>query len=65
MRPLAALLLSIAATLGPTVDPARAETGEQACPGLVAAVPPLVRPAALARNEVGLTFVGHATCATC
>jgi L-ascorbate metabolism protein UlaG (beta-lactamase superfamily) len=61
MRPLAALLLSIAATLGPTVDPARAETGEQACPGLVAAVPPLVRPAALARNEVGLTFVGHAT----
>ena len=61
MRPLAALVLSIAAMMAPAATPARAETGEQACPGLVAAVPRLVRPAALARNEVGLTFVGHAT----
>jgi L-ascorbate metabolism protein UlaG (beta-lactamase superfamily) len=59
MRPLAALVL--AAILASAAEPARAETGEQACPGLVAAVPPPVRPAALARSEVGLTFVGHAT----
>ena len=56
MRPLAALLLGLAALLAP---PAQAQ--EQACPGLVAARPSLIRPAALARNEVGLTFVGHAT----
>ena len=60
MRPLAALILAIAALWASGTGPARAE-GEQACPGLVAAVPALVRPAALARNEVGLTFVGHAT----
>ena len=32
-----------------------------ACPGPVASRRPLIQPAALAQDEVGLTFVGHAT----
>ena len=34
---------------------------QEACPGFVAMRTPLVIPAALARGEVSLTFVGHAT----
>ena len=41
-------------------SPSRAEEPE-ACPGLVAVAPPLVHRASLARDDVGLTFVGHAT----
>jgi L-ascorbate metabolism protein UlaG (beta-lactamase superfamily) len=42
--------------------PARAQTQEhEACPGFVASLKSLVQPAALARGEVSLTFVGHAT----
>ncbi len=33
----------------------------EACPGLVAGRSPLIVPAALAQDEVGITFVGHAT----
>lgn len=51
-RGLAALFLAVA--------PAAAEEPE-GCPGLVASAPPLVLRAALAQDEVGLTFVGHAT----
>ncbi len=42
------------------LSPASAEEPE-GCPGLVAAAPPLVSRAALQQDEVGLTFVGHAT----
>src|SRR5215212_498987 len=34
---------------------------QEACPGFVATRTPRVIPAALARGEVSLTFVGHAT----
>lgn len=52
--------LAVAAvlTLGFASVPAGAD---EACPGLVARRSPLVVPAALAKDEVGLTFVGHAT----
>ena len=33
----------------------------EGCPGLVASAPPLIRQASLASDEVGVTFVGHAT----
>ena len=33
----------------------------QSCPGLVAFGPPLIRQAALGQDQVGLSFVGHAT----
>lgn len=36
-------------------------SADAACPGFVAARPLLVQPAALAKDEVGLTFIGHAT----
>ena len=36
-------------------------TGPETCPGLVAAREHLVTPAVIGRDEVGLTFVGHAT----
>ena len=39
---------------------ARAEEPE-GCPGLIASAPPLVLRASLARDEVGLTFIGHST----
>ncbi len=42
------------------LSPASAEEPE-GCPGLIAAAPPLVSRAALQQDEVGLTFVGHAT----
>ena len=35
--------------------------GAEGCPGLVASASPLVLQAALARDEVGLTFIGHST----
>lgn len=57
MRSLAACLLGLAVLLAPAAPKAE----EQGCPALVASRAPLVRPAALARNEVQLTFVGHAT----
>lgn len=57
MRPLAALVLGLLVVLAPTGSWAE----EGGCPGLVASRAPLIRPAALARDEVGLTFVGHAT----
>jgi L-ascorbate metabolism protein UlaG (beta-lactamase superfamily) len=40
---------------------ASAAAEPEACPGLVASGPPRVLPAALAQDEVGLTFLGHAT----
>jgi L-ascorbate metabolism protein UlaG (beta-lactamase superfamily) len=43
-----------------TASAALAEEPE-GCPGLIASAPPLVLRAALAKNEVGLTFIGHST----
>ncbi len=48
------------AVLGSSIGAAPAGAAE-ACPGLVARRSPLVVPAALAKDEVGITFVGHAT----
>ena len=42
------------------LPPAQAQEPE-GCPGLVASGPPLFSRAALRQDEVGLTFVGHAT----
>jgi L-ascorbate metabolism protein UlaG (beta-lactamase superfamily) len=42
------------------LSPARAEEPE-GCPGLIASGPSLIAPVALRQDEVGLTFVGHAT----
>jgi L-ascorbate metabolism protein UlaG (beta-lactamase superfamily) len=57
-------LFSIAPALvllgGGLLPPARAEAPE-GCPGLIASRPSLVAPVALPQDEVGLTFVGHAT----
>jgi L-ascorbate metabolism protein UlaG (beta-lactamase superfamily) len=54
---LAALLWTGGASLPQAAEPERPE----ACPGLIASAPPLVLRAALAQDQVGLTFVGHAT----
>jgi L-ascorbate metabolism protein UlaG (beta-lactamase superfamily) len=43
-----------------TAAAAHAEEPE-GCPGLIASAPPLVLRASLARDEVGLTFIGHST----
>jgi L-ascorbate metabolism protein UlaG (beta-lactamase superfamily) len=50
---------AVLAALAVGATPAKGE-GE-ACPGLVARMRPLVIPAALAKDEVAITFVGHAT----
>jgi L-ascorbate metabolism protein UlaG (beta-lactamase superfamily) len=52
------VVLSI--VIAPVAQAAEQERPE-GCPGLVASAPPLVLRAALAQDEVGLTFVGHAT----
>ncbi|MXQ10251.1 MBL fold metallo-hydrolase [Microvirga makkahensis] len=54
---LAAFLL----TGGASLPQAAEQEKPEACPGLIASAPPLVIRAALAQNEVGVTFVGHAT----
>jgi L-ascorbate metabolism protein UlaG (beta-lactamase superfamily) len=51
------LVLCAALVLGP----GRSAASEEGCPGLVAGRSLPIIPAALAQNEVGLTFVGHAT----
>ena len=63
MHGLARAALAVLALTIPLASPARAQepTSEAACPGFVAAGPARVMPAALAKDEVGLTFVGHAT----
>jgi L-ascorbate metabolism protein UlaG (beta-lactamase superfamily) len=43
-----------------TAPVAHAEEPE-GCPGLIASAPPLVLQASLAKDEVGLTFIGHST----
>jgi L-ascorbate metabolism protein UlaG (beta-lactamase superfamily) len=48
------------AAFAPVVGAGPAAAAE-ACPGLVARQSPLVVPAALGKDEVGITFVGHAT----
>jgi L-ascorbate metabolism protein UlaG (beta-lactamase superfamily) len=55
--------LRIALALGAAwlASPSPALASEEGCPGLVARRALPIIPAALARNEVGLTFVGHAT----
>jgi L-ascorbate metabolism protein UlaG (beta-lactamase superfamily) len=45
---------------GAALAPAQAEEPE-GCPGLVASGPPVVSSVALRQDEVGLTFLGHAT----
>jgi hypothetical protein len=54
---LAALLWTGGTSLPQAAEPQKPE----ACPGLIASAPPLVLRAALGQDEVGLTFVGHAT----
>jgi L-ascorbate metabolism protein UlaG (beta-lactamase superfamily) len=54
---LAALLWTGGASLPQAAEPEQPE----ACPGLIASAPPMVLRAALGQDEVGLTFVGHAT----
>jgi L-ascorbate metabolism protein UlaG (beta-lactamase superfamily) len=57
----AASLFSALAVLAVSVtSPARSEEPE-ACPGLIASGPALIKPAAFRQDGVGLTFVGHAT----
>jgi len=55
------MVCSIAAfvMIGCSLPVAAAEP--EACPGLIASTEALVSPAALRQDEVGLTFVGHAT----
>jgi L-ascorbate metabolism protein UlaG (beta-lactamase superfamily) len=73
-RSFAALALAIAATCAATFQgfaqspaaPARPEVKEEFCPGLVASTQPRVTPAsftlaALAADQVRITFIGHAT----
>ena len=57
----AAGLVSTAALLFGTPALAEEPATDAACPGFVAQTRPLVIPAALAKDEVALTFVGHAT----
>lgn len=52
---LAGLVLGLAGGLPPAL------AAEEGCPGLVASRNLPIVPAALARNEVGLTYIGHAT----
>jgi L-ascorbate metabolism protein UlaG (beta-lactamase superfamily) len=52
---------ALAALLALTLHDVAPAGAAEACPGLVAGRGPLVMPAALARDEVGITFVGHAT----
>jgi L-ascorbate metabolism protein UlaG (beta-lactamase superfamily) len=52
---------ALAALLTFAVAGGSALAASEACPGLVARQRPLVVPAALAKDEVGITFVGHAT----
>jgi L-ascorbate metabolism protein UlaG (beta-lactamase superfamily) len=54
----AVLLAACAGAGGGAVAQSRTE---ESCPGFVASRRPLVIPAALAKGEVGVTFVGHAT----
>ena len=54
-----AVALGVALTFAAT-GPARADE-EQSCPGLVAQRSLPIVPAALGRDEIGLTYVGHAT----
>jgi L-ascorbate metabolism protein UlaG (beta-lactamase superfamily) len=58
--PLRAVALALAVALGGTAA-AQDAPQEMGCPGLVAAHPPRVILAALTKDQVGLTFVGHAT----
>jgi L-ascorbate metabolism protein UlaG (beta-lactamase superfamily) len=51
---------SVLVLLALGVSAARAEEPE-GCPGLIASAPPLILRAALAKDEVGLTFIGHST----
>lgn len=52
--------LAMAAALA-IVDATVPAAASEACPGLVAGRQPSIQPAALGRDEVGITFVGHAT----
>jgi L-ascorbate metabolism protein UlaG (beta-lactamase superfamily) len=57
-----ALAFGLCALLCGTASAARAQSEEhEACPGFVASRGSLIVPAALARGEVSLGFVGHAT----
>ena len=59
LRPALGLAIALAFALSTPLGAAQDE--QEACPGFVASLRSLVRPAALARGEVQLTFVGHAT----
>jgi L-ascorbate metabolism protein UlaG (beta-lactamase superfamily) len=59
IRPALAIAFALALSYAPD---ARAQAQEhEACPGFVASMKFPVMPAALARGEISLTFVGHAT----
>jgi L-ascorbate metabolism protein UlaG (beta-lactamase superfamily) len=51
--------VAVLAILAAGAEPARGAS--EACPGLVARQRPLVAPAALAADEVAVTFIGHST----
>jgi L-ascorbate metabolism protein UlaG (beta-lactamase superfamily) len=51
----------VAAFVGPNLTPPAAAAEPEACPGLIASRDMPVSSAALRQDEVGLTFVGHAT----
>lgn len=53
--------LAVAAVVILGLSGAAPAGASEACPGLVAGGSPLLVPAALANDEVGITFVGHAT----
>ena len=53
--------VTVAAVVALSLPGAASAGASEACPGLVAGGPPFVVPAALAKDEVGITFVGHAT----
>ncbi|NNM73023.1 MBL fold metallo-hydrolase [Enterovirga aerilata] len=57
------LSLALAMALGAAslATPGKALASEEGCPGLIARRASPIIPAALAQNEVGLTYVGHAT----
>jgi L-ascorbate metabolism protein UlaG (beta-lactamase superfamily) len=54
LRRSALVLLALAVSVAHAEEP-------EGCPGLIASAPPLILRAALAKDEVGLTFIGHST----
>ncbi len=56
-----ALALAFIASAALLLSPGHVRASEEGCPGLIARRSLPIIPAALASNEVGLTYVGHAT----